>query len=312
MHPVAMAEQLCRIPTNLLQFDAMAVVWMDEEQKKGKIVHHLGWDENISNWEIIPGKGIAGSAIKNLTPAFIPHLKDYHSVLLKEGERGEEFESILLAPVIFKAHLLAVLICGSRRVNEFTRSHLETLNMLGAFAAPALFYAKEKRQWDYDKNLDQVTGIPNHRCLVAYRENIEKEVLRGRRLIFFLSIHLRNLLSIYEAHGVVLGDQLLQRVVSMLSKVVPSPKFLFKYSDSSFLVILLKDQRAEVELLETKLRRLFDKTPFFVEGHPMDLDVEMGLSSFPEDGGNLCELAGLSWARSSQNLGATHDQKLDE
>ena len=38
MHPVAMAEQLCRIPTNLLQFDAMAVVWMDEEQKKGKIV----------------------------------------------------------------------------------------------------------------------------------------------------------------------------------------------------------------------------------------------------------------------------------
>tara|TARA_B100000686_G_C16776316_1_gene968728 strand:- start:1267 stop:2706 length:1440 start_codon:yes stop_codon:yes gene_type:complete len=310
MHPAAMAEQLSRIPSNLLQFDAMAVVWIDEEQTKGKVVCHQGWNEDVSNWEIVPGKGIAGSTIKNLTSTLISNLPDHRSVVLREEEQGEDFQSILSAPVIFKTHLLAILVCASRRKNEFTRSHLDVLNMLSAFSAPALFYAKEKRQWDYDKNLDQVTGIPNHRCLVAYRENIEKEVLRGRRVIFFLSIHLKNLLSLYEAHGVVLGDQLLKQVVSMLSKVVPSPKFLFKYSDSSFLIILLKDKWQELEVLEAKLRHLFDKTPFFVEGHPMALDVEMGWSSFPEDGGNLCELAGISWARSSQKSGAMHGQKL--
>ena len=312
MHPTSMAEQLSRIPSNLLQFDAMTVIWVDEEQAKGKVVYHQGWDEDVSNWEIIPGKGIAGSSIKNKTSTLISHPQDHRSIVLREGERDEGFQSILSTPIIFKAHLLAVLVCASHRKKEFTRSHLDVLSMLSAFAAPALFYAREKRQWDYDKNLDQVTGIPNHRCLVAYRENIEKEVLRGRRVIFFLSIHIKNLLSLYEAHGVVLGDQLLKQVVSMLSKVVPSPKFLFKYSDSSFLIILLKDKWQELEVLETKLRHLFDKTPFFVEGHPMTLDVEMGLSSFPEDGGNLCELAGISWARASQNLGAIYGQKMVE
>ncbi len=307
IHPAAMAERLTRIPGSLLQFDAIAVIWMEEDQKTGKVVHHQGWDHDLSRLEVVPGKGLAGSTIKNRVPIVISDMSENRSTLFKEGEVVQGYRSILSVPVIFKNHLLSVLVCASLKENEFTQSHLDLLDMLGTFAAPALFYAREKRQWDYDKNLDQITGIPNHRCLVAYRENIEKEVLQGQQLIFFLSIHLKNLLHLYESNGVVLGDQLLKQVVSMLSKVVPSPKFLFKYSDTCFLIILLKVQRQDVEVLETKLKHVFDKTPFFVEGRPMTLETEMGLSVYPEEGANLCELAGLSWARASQNLNATHD-----
>lgn len=310
LHPAAMAEQLTRIPRRILHYDAMAVVWMDEEQDRGRVVHHVGWEQDLAHWEVIPGKGLAGSTLKNGMPILIPQVNDNRTVLFKEGETLEGFQSLLSSPILFKGHTLAVLICASRKKNDYSGVHLDRLNMLGTFAAPALFYAREKRQWDYDKNLDQVTGVPNHRCLVAYRENIEKEVLKGHKTIFFLSIHLKNLLGLYEKQGVVMGDQLQKQVVSMLSKVVPSPKFLFKYSDSSFLVILLKMQRQDVDVLEMKLRHVFDKTPFFVEGRSLSIEAEMGLAAFPEDGQNLCELAGLSWARSSQPLNETHDQKL--
>ena len=69
-------------------------------------------------------------------------------------------------------------------------------------------------------------------------------------------------------------------------------------------------QRQDLVLLETKLKHIFEKTPFFVEGKPMVLEAETGLSVFPEEGQNLSELIGLSWSRASQNFNTIYDQKL--
>ena len=66
------------------------------------------------------------------------------------------------------------------------------------------------------------------------------------------------------------------------------------------IIIILKVNHREMGELENKLRQVFDKTPFFVDGKPMLLEANLGLSSFPEDGENLCELSGLSLSRASQ------------
>lgn len=309
LHPAAMAEQMVQIPSSILEYDSMAVVWLDDEQTMGKVVHSVGWGEDLNHWEVFPGRGVAGSTIKNGIPLLVKDLEKNKSVLFREKEKLNQFQCAISAPIMFKNHLLAVLVCASKNPEGLTKTHLDRLNMVGSFVAPALFYAREKRQWDYDKNLDQVTGIPNHRCLVAYRENIEKEVIRGHKRIFFLSVYLKNLLTLYETHGVVIGDQLLKQVVSLLSKTTPSPKFLFKYSDTSFLIMVMKMDQNEIESLETRLKQVFEKNPFFVNGVSLKLKADLGLSIFPDDGNNLCELAGLSWARSSQNSTESHAQK---
>ena len=267
LHPAAMAEQMVQIPSSILEYDSMAVVWLDDEQTVGKVVHSVGWGEDLNHWEVIPGRGIAGSAIKNGIPLLIPHLEKNKSILFREKEKLSRFQCAIAAPITFKNHLLAVLVCASKDPEGLTKLHLDRLNMVGSFIAPALFYAREKRQWDYDKNLDQVTGIPNHRCLVAYRENIEKEVIRGHKRISFLSVYLKNLLTLYERHGVIVGDKLLKQVVSLLSKTTPSPKFLFKYSDTSFLIMVMKMNQSEVENLEVRLKQVFEKKSLFRQWH---------------------------------------------
>lgn len=306
-NPTAIAERLMRIPPSILPCDAMAVIWLDENQNTGKIIRHRGWGQNLNHWKILPGKGVVGSSIKNRIPLLSKSLGRNQPVLFREKEKIEGFKTALSVPIIFNDHLLAVLVCASKHPHELTRSDLKRLNMVGTIAAPTLFYVKEKRQWDYDKNLDPVTGIPNHRCMVEYREKIEKEVFNGRKQIFFLNIHLKNLLNLYETQGVILADQLLKQIVSLLSKVIPSPKFLFKYSDTSFLVLIMKIKEEEKDNLETKLKHVFDKTPFYVEGQSIMVEAELGVSTFPEEGTNLCELACLSWARASQNLKVAHD-----
>ena len=143
--------------------------------------------------------------------------------------------------------------------------------------------------------------------MVEYREKIEEEVFSGTKPIYLLSVRLKNLLNLYEAYGVAMGDKLLKQIVSVLSKAIPSPKFVFKYSDTSFLILIMKLKRGEIESLETRLKQVFDKTPFFADGKSLMVEAELGLSVFPDDGTNLCELAGLSWARASQNSKVDHD-----
>lgn len=307
LHPSAMADRLMRIPGSVIQCDAVATVWVDDERQTGKVVHHIGWDGDMSSWEVVLGKGIVGSSMKNKVPILIQDMDRHKAVIFREKEKIEGFKSVLSVPIVFREELLGVVVCASKLRDGLGVTDQERLTLLACLAAPAIFYAKEKRQWDYDKNLDQVTGIPNHRCLVEYREKIEEEVFSGTKPIYLLSVRLKNLLNLYEAYGVAMGDKLLKQIVSVLSKAIPSPKFVFKYSDTSFLILIMKLKRGEIESLETRLKQVFDKTPFFADGKSLMVEAELGLSVFPDDGINLCELAGLSWARASQNSKVDHD-----
>jgi GGDEF domain-containing protein/putative methionine-R-sulfoxide reductase with GAF domain len=307
LQPSAIADRLARIPISVIQYDAVAVVWMDDERRTGRIVRHMGWDEDLSSREVVLGKGVAGSSMKNRVPILVQDLDRHKAVVFAEKERLDGFKSVLSVPVMFREELLGVVVCAAKARDGLGAVDQERLAMLAGLAAPAVFYAREKRQWDYDKNLDQVTGIPNHRCLVEYREKIEAEVCAGAGPIYLSTVRLKNLLALYETHGVAVGDKLLRQVVSVLSKGVPSPKFVFKYADAAFLILIMKLKRGEIESLETRLRQVFDKTPFFVDGRTIMIEAELGLSVFPDEGTNLCELAGLSWARASRNAKVNHD-----
>lgn len=307
LHPAGMAEKMIRIPPSIVQCDARAVVWVEEDKRTGKVTLHEGWGRDLTNWSVTPGRGLVGSCLKNPVSLLSGGQGKRHGVLFRENEGLGHFAAALAVPVVFQGRLLAALVCAVREAPGLTGSHLRRMNILGSSVAPALFYAREKRQWDYDKNLDQVTQIPNYRCLVEYQEKIEREVFVGNRPVFLLSVHLSNLHKLYEIHGVTLGDHLLRQVVAMLTKVIPSPKFLFKYSDTTLLILIMKTQHAEIENLETKLRQVFEKTPFYVDRQSLQVEVELGLATYPAEGVHLGELANLSWARAIRPLEATHD-----
>ena len=74
----------------------------------------------------------------------------------------------------------------------------------------------------------------------------------------------------------------------------------------------LKMKPEEIENLETRLNQVFDKSPFFVENLTLKLEAELGRSIFPEDGENLCELAALAWARTSNKVSFVDDKKMVE
>ena len=102
--------------------------------------------------------------------------------------------------------------------------------------------------------------------------------------------------------GIEYGDQLQRGIASTLSKTLPSPKYIFKFSDTVYIVILVGQERSKVQPLKKRLARIFNDAPFFVEGKSMQLHTELGMSCFPDNGKTLSQLIGASLSKTTSSL----------
>ena len=139
--------------------------------------------------------------------------------------------------------------------------------------------------------------MPNHRFLTEHSAALEKDVLKNGSSACFLSLDVSNIAELYMSFGVEYGDQLQRGIASTLSKTLPSPKYIFKFSDTTYLVILIDQQRSNALLLKDRLSRAFKKAPFFIDGQAIQLNTSLGISSFPDNGKTLSQLIGASLSK---------------
>jgi diguanylate cyclase (GGDEF)-like protein len=245
------------------------------------------------------GKGLVGSCAKNQCPVILRNTADRHAVIFGEAEAKEPFMSLMAAPIAFNNQLYGVAVCGSNNGGTFSDSKLNHLTLMTYSAASAIFCTKTRERWDYNKNLDQITGIPNHRFLTEYGAALEKDVLRNGNPVCFLSLQVSNLPELYMSLGVEYGDRLQRGIASMLSKTLPSPKYIFKFSDTTYIVILIAQQRSSALLLKQRLSQVFNKAPFFIDGQEIKLHTKLGMSCFPDNGKTLSQLIGTSLSKTT-------------
>ncbi len=296
----ALTDQFMQIPRSLIDYDAIAVTWFNKEGSEGRVNRHQGWDHGLRGASILPGRGITGSCAKYKIPLLISDTRKRSVVVFTESEKQESARSLLAVPVILNGKALAVITCGGGEPETFSKTDLDKLTLLASFASSAIMYQEVREQWDYDKNLCQVTHIPNHRFLTTYRKTIEKDVFQKGRPVFALAALLNNLPFIYESQGIDIGDQALKQAVSVFAKSIHTPKYMFRYSDNALLIVLMDIKREEALALQQRLQQTFEKKPVVIDNRSIELKLECGLSFYPADSQDLGELAGISLARAAR------------
>jgi len=291
-------ERLMNVPPSILPCDGYAVIWFDSD-KRGKVSKYRGFNKSVANIAIHLGKGLAGSCAKNQCPVILRNIADRHTVIFGTEEEKEPFLSLIAAPIVFNNHLYGVVICGSNNAESFSELELNSLTLMAYSAATAIFCGTTREQWNYNKNLDQITGIPNHRFLTEYAAELEEDIFKNRNPACFLSLQVSNLPELYLSFGVKHGDQLQRGIASTLSKILPSPKYIFKFSETTYIVILISQERSSALLLKEKLKLVFNKAPLFIDGHAMKLNTKLGMSCFPDNGKTLSQLIGTSLTKTT-------------
>jgi diguanylate cyclase (GGDEF)-like protein len=299
-----LTKRMVDIPTSIMKCDAIAIVRFDEKGV-GAILQHRGFSEDPSLYNLRLGRGIVGICAQSRAPIIHTSIERSLMAIFSSNENTNALNSVVTAPILHNKRLFGVLIAGSTEKNSYSRYDLEKLTLIASGAGSSLSNMEARTQLENEKNRDPITGIYNHRFLINYQRGVSKKIFNGTSPVFFLTVQLTNLPSLYEAHGVRNGDFILRGLVSLISKQVPSPRNIFKYSDNSILIMILKRTREEVATIESRLINLFNDNPLSVNEIPVQLKTAWGLSSYPDESKDLHELIGLSSARTAQPLKVT-------
>jgi len=295
----ALSDRIVQVPQTVSPCDAVAVVWFSGDQ--GRVQRFRGWEQELRPLTILPGKGFAGSCAKNKKPFLMPNVSGRKVVVFAEDEAIEPWGALLAVPVLVRDQLQGLFVVASKEPYGLSVADQDTWTLIAAFAANALKCAEIQTQWEYDKNLCQVTGVPNHRFLSTYLQAVEAEVLREGRPVYVMSALIKNLHLIYSRHGVEIGDLFLRQVISLFANAVSTPKYIFKYSESVVVLVLMDIEADAARGLRTRLREIFKHHPFTLENEPLEADLSFGLAFHPADGKDLGSLIGVSLARASSN-----------
>jgi len=290
----SVADRLTQIPAAIISFKSIAVIWFEENQKEGRIIGHRGFTHDLSETVVHFGKGLVGSCAKNRSPLLLRFNSERKTILFSEDEKTEDLSSAVALPIQFNETLYGVLLVGSASPEELIHADLDKLSLIVSAAASALFCSDTKDRWVYDKNLDPVTGVPNHRFLTEYKLAVSEELFKSNQPVYFLSVQLTNLADLYQTYGVDQGDAFLKQMIALFAKMIPSPKFVFRFSENTFALMLMNRKQKEVDQLQTKLKQLFEYNPLHVNGVAMQASIQWGLSVYPDDAKELFKLINLS------------------
>ena len=295
----SVADRLTQIPAAIISFKSIAVIWFEENQKEGRIIGHRGFTHDLSETVVHFGKGLVGSCAKNRSPLLLRFNLERKTILFSEDEKTEDLSSAVALPIQLNETLYGVLLVGSTSLEGLSHADLDKLSLIVSAAASALFCSDTKDRWVYDKNLDPVTGVPNHRFLTEYKLAVSEELFKSNQPVYFLSVQLTNLVDLYQTYGVDQGDAFLKQMIALFAKMIPSPKFVFRFSENTFALMLMNRKQKEVDQLQTKLKQLFEYNPLHVNGVAMQASIQWGLSVYPDDAKELFKLISLSRNRLS-------------
>lgn len=143
---------------------------------------------------------------------------------------------------------------------------------------------------------DPLTGLPNRRLLEDRVEQLIAEAERERGSLAMLVLDLDKLKRVNDSLGHSVGDQLLCAAAVRIKRVVRKIDTIGRKSGDEF-VFVLPGAKAE-EAAETA-RALLEACaqPFIINGHELTVLTSIGISLYPEDGGDfehLCKNADLA------------------
>jgi diguanylate cyclase (GGDEF)-like protein/PAS domain S-box-containing protein len=126
---------------------------------------------------------------------------------------------------------------------------------------------------------DAITDLPNRAFLIEQLE----QALRDTRGVTLLILNLNRFKDINDTFGHHQGDMLLRAVGERLKQACPDSIFIARLGGDEFTIVLTGAQQEQVSQAVSALHAAMEE-PFFIEEHPVSLDISIGGVFGPQHG----------------------------
>ena len=133
---------------------------------------------------------------------------------------------------------------------------------------------------------DMLTGLPNRLFITRA---IDKAIAARNEPLSVIAMHLDHFEDVKETFGHVASDELLRHVTSRVRTRLRSMDVIGHGGGDEFMVVLLGADATVAERAARTIRELFAE-PFDVVGRPLLSNVNIGIASYPQHGGDATTL----------------------
>ncbi|HET6726041.1 MAG TPA: diguanylate cyclase [Gammaproteobacteria bacterium] len=269
-----------------------------------------------------PGEGLLAWTLQNNKPVFIQNRNtSTHEVLRVSITRGRKPISIIAMPINFGDEIIGVLSVQDYRPYAFRERDLRVLESFAAQVAVAivntrLFAELKGNQQELESRVkrrtaeleltttsleetmrqkeilvarlqeesrhDALTGLANRRHLDAA---LEQELQRALRFQHPLALAMGDLdffKQINDAHGHVLGDEVLYRVADILRQGVRATDLVARYGGEEFVLLLPETDQSQAALVCEKLREQIEAAPWNELDPHLPVTMSFGIAAVAE------------------------------
>jgi diguanylate cyclase (GGDEF)-like protein len=229
----------------------------------------------------------------------IPLTNNMEPFIVNDVYRDERFSSWfeLTAMYDYRSYIAVPLLCTDRAVGVveafYEKTHVLSKDLLGMISIIANVGALAMENSMFISKLhmlsvtDELTSAYNHRFFMeTFAREIINAVRHGRPLSYAM-FDLDRFKQVNDTFGHLKGDEVLKAVAGAIRKEIRASDYLCRYGGDEFGLILPETNRAASEKVAEKVRAAVKAAG---QAMSIDIDISLGLSSFPEDGLTVDEL----------------------
>ena len=282
----------------IVQAELWALLMLDEATQELYYAIAAGGEQSsLGDLRVKVGEGVAGWVVEHGETLIVPEADEDPRIRAMEG-KPRSLRSVIAMPLRGRKGTHGVIEIFNPRPAQMTDYTIAFLHILADHAAIAIENANDVARIQQLTITDDTTGLYNVRHLY---DVLGRELARcnSRRLPLSLAfLDLDRFKLVNDAHGHLIGSELLARAGQRLQELSRKQDWCFRYGGDEFVILMPETGAAAALDQAVNLHRALMQTRFRMKNSiELCIGASVGLATSPDDGLALHTIIGIADAR---------------
>jgi diguanylate cyclase (GGDEF)-like protein len=283
-------EAAVRAAREIASFDLAAVTVFDEGSRMHEVVAARSADGDIDDLvgvRFAHNAGLVSMVVQNRCP--LPYRGEYEAarqVVLTKRLSWPSHPSLLVLPLLMHDRALGTLILGAKRRHAFGDPVRPTLEVLASHLAVSLSNARMVHKLETMATTDGLTGLLNKRAMNEGAVQKIAAAARFRRRLAIIVADIDFFKKVNDTYGHDVGDQVIRGLGEILKRQKRATDVVARFGGEEFVALCEQTDEKGAMLLAERIREELGKTSFHTPNGVVSVTCSLGVSTFPEAGGD--------------------------
>jgi diguanylate cyclase (GGDEF)-like protein len=280
--------------------DLWTLLMLDESRQELYYAIASGNEEKaLSDLRVKVGEGVAGWVVEHGETLIIPEAENddprMHQTVTGQQSR---VQSVIAMPLRGRKGVQGVIEILNPRASQLTDYTIAFLHILTDHAAIAIENARDVARIQQLTITDDTTGLFNVRHLYNVLEQELKRSAKQRKPVSLAFIDLDRFKLVNDAHGHLIGSELLARVGARLQELSRKQDLCFRYGGDEFVILMPETSASDALTVTTDLHQQLMQTRFQMKnGLELSSSASVGLAACPPESPAVHAIIGAADAR---------------